>query len=269
MNPFEKHGIAHLSASSLNSARSNQSYWLISYMGGIKDPANIPMLAGQAVEEAVALGLFHPDLPIEQCIDAAVKAYRQKTALGGYDQEDREAKLEEITGRAAEGRKKAHDGFVRNALTALRPYGIPTQPENGERQHKIEVRLEGIPIPIIGFKDFAFEAHGLDVDLKTTSRMPEDMSAEHQLQAAIYWKASGNRSQRFCYATKSDFKVLELSAEAATEAIKTATGLAHCLMKFLSISDDWRELAGLLTPDYSNFRWGPLTKAAAKDIYGF
>lgn len=269
MNPFEQHGIAHLSASSLNSARSNQAYWLISYMGGIKDPANIAMHAGQAVEEAVALGLFHPGLPIEQCIDAAVKAYRQKTALGGYDQEIRESKLEEITGRAAEGRKKAFDGMVRNALTALRPYGAPTPPENGERQHKIEIRLEGIPVPIIGFKDFAFDGHGLDVDLKTTARMPEDMSPEHQLQAAIYWKASGNRSQRFCYATKSDHKVLELSADAAEAALKTATGLAHCLMRFLSQSKDWRELAGLLTPDYSNFRWGPLTRAAAQEIYGF
>lgn len=269
MNPFEKHGIAHLSASSLNSARSNQPYWLISYMGGIKDPANIAMHAGQAVEEAVAQGLFHPDLPIEQCIDTALKSYRQKTALGGYDPEDRESKLEEITGRPADGRKKAFDGFVRNALTALRPYGTPTPPEGGDRQHKIEIFLEGIPVPIIGYKDFAFETHGLDVDLKTTARMPEDMSQEHQLQAAIYWKASGNRSQRFCYATKSDHKVLELSAEAADEAIKTATGLAHCLMRFLAKSDDWRELAGLLTPDYSNFRWGPLTKAAAKDIYGF
>ena len=103
------------------------------------------------------------------------------------------------------------------------PYGIPTAPENNERQHRIEIRLEGIPIPIIGYKDFAFDGHGLDVDLKTTARMPEDMSQEHQLQAAIYWKASGNRAQRFCYATKADHKVLELSAEAAQQQIETAT----------------------------------------------
>lgn len=269
MNPFEKHGIEHLSASSLNAARSSQAYWLISYLAKVKDHGSISMLTGQAAEEAVSRKLFNPDLPIDECVEFAAKSFKQKTALGGHDPEEREAKLEEIVGRAADGRKKAFDGMVRNAITALSPYGIPTLPENNERQHRIEIRLEGIPVPIIGYKDFAFDGHGLDVDLKTTARMPEDMSQEHQLQAAIYWKASGNRAQRFCYATKSDHKVLELSAEAAQQQIETATRIAHGLMKFLSITSDWRELATFTIPDFSNFRWGTLTRAAAREIYGF
>lgn len=269
MNPFEQHGITHLSASSLNTFRSSQAYWIISYLAKIKDPANVAMLAGQAAEDAVSLGLFNPTLSIEQCIDQAAKAFREKTALGGFDPEEREGKLEDIIGREAEGRKKAFDGFVRNALNALRPYGTPTRPENNERQHRIEIMLEGIPVPVIGFKDFAFDGHGLDVDLKTTSRMPEDMSPEHQLQAAIYWKASGNRAQRFCYVTKSDHKVLELSAEAAAAQIHTATQIAHIVMRMLSQSADWREIAARYAPDYSNFRWGTLTRAYARDVYGF
>lgn len=269
MNPFEQHGIAHLSASSLNAFRSSQAYWIISYLAKIKDPSNIAIFAGQAAEDAVSHGLFNPTASIEECIDLAAKAYRHKTALGGYDPEDREAKLEEIVGREAEGRKKAFEGFVRNALTALRPYGTPTRPENNERQHRIEIMLEGIPVPVIGYKDFAFDGHGLDVDLKTTSRMPEDMSQEHQLQAAIYWKASGNRAQRFCYVTKSDHKVLELSADAAAAQIHTATQIAHIVMRMLSQSSDWREIAARYAPDYSNFRWGTLTRAYAKDVYGF
>lgn len=122
MNPFEKHGIAHLSASSLNAARSSQAYWLISYLAKIKDSGSIAMLAGQAAEEAVSRKLFNPDMPTDECVGFAAKIFKQKTALGGHDPEDRESKLEEIVGRVADGRKKAFDGMVRNAIVALSPY---------------------------------------------------------------------------------------------------------------------------------------------------
>lgn len=269
MNAFEIHGIGHLSASSLNAARSSLAYWLVHYRAQVRDPSNISMIAGQAAEEGVSVGLFDTTCPIEKCVELAGGEYLRNTAIGNYDPEDRQSKLEEIIGRAAEGRKKAFDGFVRNALTALRPYGPPTVPEQGSKQHRIEVMLEGIPVPVIGFKDFVFDQHGLDVDLKTTGRMPDDMSQEHQLQAAIYRKASGNRAQRFCYATKSDCKVLELSAEAGEQQIVAATRIAHSLMKFLSISNDWRELAALTIPDYSNFRWGQRTREFGRQIFGF
>ena len=269
MNPFERHGITHLSASSLNTARSSMAFWIISYLGNIKEGSNLLMIAGQAAEDAVSRGLFYPDYPIEECVAFAGREYMEKTAIGNFDPEKRQDKLEEIIGRAAEGRKKAFDGFVRNALTALRPYGLPTPPEPGKRQHKIEIMLDGIPVPVIGYKDFVFDNHGLDIDLKTTGRMPEDMSQEHQLQAGLYSLASDNRAQRFCYTTKSDCKVLELSADAAKQQIDIATRIAHTLMNFLDISSDWHELAAITIPDYSNYRWGSRTTEAAREIYGF
>lgn len=269
MNVFQRHNIDHLSASSLNAARSSLAYWLVHYRAGVKEPSNLSMIAGQTSEDAVSMALFDPTIPVEKCVELAKSEYLRKTAIGNFDPEDRQSKLEDIIGRAAEGRKKAFDGFVKNAITALRPYGTPTVPEQGSKQHRIEIMLEGIPVPVIGFKDFVFDNHGLDVDLKTTGRMPEDMSQEHQLQAAIYRKASGNRSQRFCYATKSDCKVLELTAEAGEVQIAAATSIAHTLMRFLSISGDWRELAALTIPDYSNFRWGQRTREFGRQIFGF
>ncbi len=268
MNAFERHGIDHLSASSLNAARSSLAYWLVHYRAKVKDPSNLSMLAGQVAEDAVSMALFDNTIPPEKCVDLARHEYLTKTAIG-YDPDDRQSKLEDIIGREAEGRKKAYTGFVRNAITALRPYGPPTVPEQGSKQHRIEIMLEGIPVPVIGFKDFAFDKLGLDVDLKTTGRMPEDMSAEHQLQAAIYRKASGNRAQRFCYVTKADAKVLELTAEVGELQIAAATRIAHTLMRFLSLSNDWRELSQLTIPDYSNFRWGQRTREFAREIYGF
>lgn len=197
MNPFQQHGIEHLSASSLNLARDNLPLWIIRYLGKVKGQQSVNMLAGIAVEDAVARGLDHPDMDEEAIIQFAKDEYLKKTALG-FDQEDRENKLQEITGRPAEGRKQAWDGMVRNALRTLRPYGIPTKPETG-KQHRIEVFLDGIPVPLIGFKDFSFDQHGLDIDLKTTARMPTDMSFDHQLQGAVYWKACLGQRNRITF----------------------------------------------------------------------
>ena len=269
MNAFERHGIDHLSASSLNAARSSLAYWLVHYRAKVRDPSNLSMLAGQVAEDAVSMALFDNTIPPEKCVELAKIDFLKGTTIGNYDPDDRQAKLEDIIGREAEGRKKAYPGFVRKAITALRPYGPPTVPEQGSKQHRIEIMLEGIPVPVIGFKDFAFDKLGLDVDLKTTGRMPEDMSQEHQLQAAIYRKASGNRAQRFCYVTKADAKVLELTAEAGELQIAAATRIAHTLMRFLSLSNDWRELVAITIPDYSNFRWGKNTREFARGIFGF
>lgn len=269
MNPFEKHGITHLSASSLNLARHSLALWTLHYLKGVRGKGSLPMYAGIAAEDGVSYGLFNPHAPVDECIQVAVETFKRKTVLEGFDPEACQEKLEEITGRPAEGRKKAFDGMVANGLKALRPYGIPTPPEDNQKQHRIEVRLDGIPVPLTGFKDFVFDHHGLDVDLKTSSRLLGDMSADHQLQGAIYWQASGNRAQRFCYVTKADSQTMELTAEAAREALKTATGIAHCLMRFLSLSGSSDELARLTIPDYSSYRWDALTIGAAKEIWGF
>jgi hypothetical protein len=268
MNPFERHGIDHLSASSLNLARNNLALWVVQYLFGEKGQPSLAMIAGNAVEDGVAHGLFHPEADLEACKSLARESFMRRTALGGFDTQAREAKLADIVGYPAEGRKKAAPGMVAAALESLRPYGRPTKPE-GHHQCRIEITLDGIPVPVIGYKDFAFDDHGLDVDLKTTARMPSDMSADHQLQGAIYWKASGNRAQRFCYATRADAVVLELSADAAREAIRTAIGIAHCLMRFLALSGDRGELARLIIPDYGNFRWDGGTGARAREIWGF
>lgn len=268
MNPFETHGIDHLSASSLNLARSNLSLWVVQYLFGERGQPSLAMIAGNAVEDGVAHGLFHPGADLEACKVIARDSFMRRTALGGFDPEAREAKLAEIVGYPAEGRRKAAPGMVATALEALRPYGVPTRPE-GHHQSRIEIALEGIPVPVIGYKDFAFDDHGLDVDLKTTARMPSDMSADHQLQGAIYRQASGNRAQRFCYATKADAVVLELSADAARDAMKAAAGIAHCLMRFLALSADREDLARLTIPDYGNFRWDATTGARAREIWGF
>ena len=259
-NPFERHGIHRLSASSLNLARANTAAWLISYGYDVKQSASLPMMAGSVTEQAVEFGIRNPDASIEACNDFARTEWGKRTRLGGFKEIDRQSKLDAMCGYGSA--RKSYPGMVENAVKELRQYGVPT-----ETQIKVETQLDGIPIPIIGFKDFSYDKHGLDVDLKTTGRMPTDMSADHQLQGAIYWRASGNRTQRFCYATKSEAKVLELEPYAANYAIAQATQIAHTLMRLLAISNDISEICALTIPDYDNFRWSPPTRAKAEEVW--
>ena len=157
-----------------------------------------------------------------------------------------------------------YPGVVRNAVEALRPYGKPSA-----TQEKIEVMLEGVPVPITGFKDFSYDDHGVDVDLKCPAKLPSFMAADHRLQGSIYWSASGNRAQRFCYATAKEAQILELDVDTCRTSLRTATGIAQTLERFLSISNDPAELAALVIPDYSGFRWSEPQIEEAQKIFGF
>ena len=88
-------------------------------------------------------------------------------------------------------------GYVVSALSELRQYGIPTG-----YQERVEIRLEDVPVPLIGYPDWTFDDHGLLVDLKTTERLPSSISDAHGRQGAVYARARGNYGMRFAYASR-------------------------------------------------------------------
>jgi hypothetical protein len=175
--------------------------------------------------------------------------------------------------RRADERKKLA-GWVRGALAELRQYGTPD--EDGY-QSRIEIRLEDVPTPVIGYTDWVFGKHGLIVDLKTTERFPSAIGARHGRQGAVYATALGNYGMRFAYAKPSAGKtdarqvlVLELSAEEAREHLAALRLIALSLGRFLALSNDTHELAGLIAPDYDSFWWADATtRAAGRDVFGF
>ena len=102
----------------------------------------------------------------------------------------------ELTPRRDDERKKL-PGYVRGALAELRQDGLP---DADGYQGRVEISLDDIPVPVIGFVDWRFSAHGLIVDLKTTERLPSSIGASHGRQGAVYATAHGNFGMRFAYA---------------------------------------------------------------------
>jgi hypothetical protein len=248
---FERHGITHLSASQINTWLAAPSLWvlekLLKHRGGMGCAAH----RGTATEAGVSAGLFDPALSVEDCVAVALPVYDRLTALNGDSK--RETERNGIAGMVAQG-------------LALRSHGLPTRP-NGD-QHKVEVRLEGVSVPIIGFLDWLYADEVLD--LKTTFRVPSAMSEPHIRQAAIYKTAHMDKRVRFFYCSDKKSEKHTLTREQYEVAIREITFAAQRLERFLAISNDAQELAAIIPHTSDSFYFSdPATRAKAVSVYGY
>lgn len=257
-SPFERHSIDHLSASSLNVWAAQPALWIMERLLGRRLPAGMPAARGKAVEHGVHLGLTNPRASIDECIDAAECEFTRQTVLSADPRREDE--------------RKKLAGWVTGALAELRQYGAPDG-----YQEKVEIRLDGIAVPIIGYVDWLFSQHGLIVDLKTAERFPSQIGNSHGRQGAVYASAHGNFGMRFAYAKatpgktdKRQVTVYEMSGDNVREHLAALRMIALSLGRFLAVSDDPHELAGLIVPDFDSFWWSePAARAAGREVFGF
>jgi hypothetical protein len=253
MNAFERHGLDHLSASSINLFAAQPALWAMEKLLGKRAPVGAAAHRGSAVEAGVEWGLFNPDSPLEECQEVARKEFARRTALSGDPRREKES--------------EAIAPMVAVALGELRQYGVPEKPE-GDRQHKIEISLDDVPVPFVGYLDFWYPDHGIVVDLKTQHALTSFISDPHCRQGAIYAKAKGNADIRMAYVTPKKIGVYSLCDAAAH--LKAVACVAQCIERFLSLSDDRHALALALAPDVSSFYFNDSTaRANAREVWGF
>lgn len=200
MNGFEKHGITYSSPSSINMYAAAPCAWVAKYLFNKKFRFGLAAKAGLLVEDAVASVLLD-GVPEEDAIKKAVSEYNKASAFG--------ASSSEVS------RGEGIPGMIQGALEELKPYGAPEMPTDiiyGKKQRKIELLCngDGWKLPVIGYLDFYFPAHGLIVDLKTSLRCPSSLSDEHARQGAIYRAAVGNSAMKFLYVTPKKTTWLEV-----------------------------------------------------------
>ena len=238
MNGFEKHGIKHLSNSSISLWESNPAQWVMSYLLKEKRPSSAAMWRGIAVEDGVVV-----------CLDGGTLTDAVAAALARFDKE--------IT-FADEKSEKERAGIapmIELAVAELEQYGKPQFSIDGSQQRvSITCAGDGWKIPIIGFLDLVYPDHGLVVDLKTTMRMPSTMMQSHKRQRCIYQRClGGNQQVKFLYVTPKKSGWLE---DGDVDA-ELATVKAHCnrLERFLRVSDDPKYLASIVPVDPTHFYW--------------
>jgi hypothetical protein len=209
---------------------------------GIKQQVGAAAFRGTAVEAGVALGLEHPDAPLDVCAAAALAKY-DDLAMASLD-----ARRDDC--------RKPIPAMVESALAELRPYGIPDRSQGFITWHP-----DDLEFPIVGYFDFAWDRHGIIVDLKTSERMPTEIKAGHARQVSLYC-SSDNYAGRLAYVTPKKRATYELeNVRAHRNALHQ---IARRVEAFLKLSDDPQFFVSITAPDIDSFYWmSPQARAQA------
>lgn len=235
-NGFERHGVDHLSASSLNLWSNAPDLWIVQYLFGRRTPMGASAWRGICVEDAVVATLMGGKEA--EAIDASLAKFDARFPIG----DEKTTKEREVIAP-----------MVSVALQELKEFGEPEFPEDGG-QNKISITAkgDGWQIPVIGFIDLYFPKHGLVVDLKSTNRIPSAMSADHVRQRAIYARAMGNCAVKFLYVSSK--KAAWLEDGDVTETMADTKRQIIRMERFLRMVD--KETARDIIPcNKSSFYW--------------
>lgn len=242
MNVFEKHGIKHLSPSSLRTYREEPALWVLQYLHGIRDEGGPGAWRGTAVEAGMDMHLFGTS---ENATKAMHLAFEERAAG--------------VADTKTENERAALPQFLNQAREALKDRPMPLH-----RQHKINLTLPGIEVPLIGFADWVWPEYG--VDLKTTMRMPSEPGAAHVEQMACYMRATG-KPFHLCYVTPKKWALHEVSKEMADEAMEGVIRGARAIRQLLALVDNKDDALTLFSPEMEGYRWSPEIVKAANNIY--
>lgn len=231
MNPFEHYGISHLSASSINTFTASPASFILSKVLKHYSPVGAAAHRGTAVEAGIMHGLLE-NASDEDSIAVAERTFRQKAALTTDPRKEKE--------------ENSLADMVRTGLAELRPYGRPSA-----TQGKIEWKVEGLAVPLIGYFDAEWEQHGILLDLKTTHALPSKIATNHARQVSLYTACRGNADARLTYVTTK--KVATYQLESARAHLAAIERVALTIQRFLSVSADPQELIALTAPDTDSF----------------
>lgn len=254
VNGFQLHNIGHSSASSLNCWAEAPCAWISQYLFFNKGKFSAAAKSGVLVEDAV-VNVLARGFTADQATAMAMEAFNKFIALS-TDEADRK-------------RGEGIPEMIRLALSELNQYGTPEFDKDATsdiKQKKVDVKCkgDGWTLPIIGYIDFHFPKSGVIVDLKTTTRMPSEMSPSHLRQQAIYQQAFGNQAVKFLYVTPKKSQMFDCAGHKDTLAeIKTILNRQERFLR-LGSSDLLRSLVPVNT---GSFYWTG-NEAVRKELYG-
>ena len=248
MNGFDKHGIKHLSASSINLWTNAPDVLVAQYLFGKRGPMSAAAMRGICTEDAVVAVLQGKNA--DSALDAALEKFDQTFPIGDEKTTKERAMIQPC---------------MELAVQELEHYGEPEFPEEGQEKISITAKTDDYEIPVIGYLDLCFPKHGVVIDLKTTGRCPSVMSAEHQLQRAIYQKAKGNQIVKFLYVTPKKTNLLE-DGDPSEILRKTKTQITR-MERFLR-SGNARDVASVIPVNPNTFYWNG-AEEIREELYGF
>jgi hypothetical protein len=255
-NPFEVHGVEHLSASSINQFISSPCHWILK-VSGYKSSSNPAMWRGTAIDNAIC-NSFDLDLNQEQKIQRSiVNAEMDFDSLHEYYQSEKDYDLNDV-------------GKEREKLEPWVKLGVDfynkLEWKPIECQRKIEIEFEDIPIPIIGYIDLTYE--DCIRDIKTTARLLSETPLSICRQLSLYSVAEDKPALvDFLHVTSKQQQVVTREITNVENHVSVLKKAAFAMMNVLSYSDDIYTVASLFYPDYDYWMWSDEDKVAAKQLW--
>lgn len=239
--------LQHFSPSSLNLYAACPSLFVLERIKGIRQQAGAPAHRGSAVEAGVTHGLKAPSADVEDCCKLAQERYDALMALSPDPRRD--------------FYRADIPAMVRQALAALREYGVPTS-----TQRYVEWKPDGLSLPIVGYLDFEWADKGIILDLKTTERMPSEIKTAHARQVSHYC-VSDNTDGRIFYVTPKKCAAYRL--ENIAQHRQALYKIALAVERLLSLSDDPDFFMGVFVPDLESFYFNsPEMRAISWEHWG-
>ena len=248
MNGFDKHGIKHLSPSSINLWTNAPDVWVAQYLFGKRGPMSAAAMRGICTEDAVVAVLQGKNK--DGALDAALEKFDKEFPIGDEKTTKERAMIQPC---------------MELAVQELEQYGEPEFPEEGQEKISITAKTDDYEIPVIGYLDLVFPKHGVVIDLKTTGRCPSVMSVEHQLQRAIYQKVKGNQIVKFLYVTPKKTNLLE---DGDPSEILRKTKIQITRMERFLRSGNARDVASVIPVNPNTFYWNG-AEDIRQELYGF
>jgi hypothetical protein len=228
MNPFEKHGIGHLSPSSLNLFIAQPGIWAWRYLARQKEASNERMLRGNAVEAGFVAALRGAEWA--EALDHAHSVF-----WVNFCAESPEA-IEQ--GRLIEP-------MLKQCLA------WPAPSDLNAAQIKVEHWFDDVPVPVMGYVDLAFE--GTDIDLKTTMRCPSKPDNSHVRQVSLY-RAARNKPGGLLYVTDKKHAYFDVTDEMMAKGLEEFSDAARRVTKLLGAFEKPDDILAILPIDYDDFR---------------
>lgn len=243
-NPFQKHGLDHLSPSALNCYAEQPAFWLLKYLYGYRDDGSPAAWRGSAVEAGLDHWLYRKN---ESDPLAAAFTRFELDAMGLCDD-------------ATDRERNRIAPMLAQAIGRMGDRPPPTV-----RQLAVEYWFDGIEIPIVGKIDYEWEEFG--TDLKTAGRMPSQISSGHARQISLY-QAARRKPYNILYVTTAKAEFKSLSKEETEESLKRLEWYAHKLRGVLAMFSEKSDLAGVFVPDFDHYFWrNEESRIAASEVW--
>ena len=234
---FDRHGIKHLSPSSVSLWRANPALWVGRYLLKWQDEESPAMTRGTAVE-------------------AGLSAYFHGAASEDADRIARQSFEANAQGQADDEWQQARDEISPMLEQAIRAsYG--QRDSKPLMQKKVLHWVDGLPVPFLGYLDFEWPTVEV-LDLKTTTRIPSEPKADHAAQVGLYCRET-RCAGRLLYVSTKKAASYTLSEEEASAAFEPMIRAAKSLQYFLSHARDGNDALRMLPINTDDFRWSETT----------